>query len=124
MNFLCLAFKTFYKSQNFSKSNDSSEDQINAWISEWKNYEAVAKNKSNIESKFISAIAKAFKTMGLDDEQIQKKRYELQLQLMSDRPDALLKERASIQRRIEEAKQQIIQLETNMQFFSENSSEY
>jgi predicted DNA-binding protein YlxM (UPF0122 family) len=42
---------------------------------------------------------------------------------MSGRPDALLKERASIQRKIEEAKQQIIQLETNMQFFSENSSD-
>ena len=109
--------------QNFSESNDSSEDQINAWISEWKNYGAVAKSKLNIESKFISAIAKAFKTIGLDDGQIQKKRYELQLQLMSGRPDALLKERASIQRKIEEAKQQIIQLETNMQFFSENSSD-
>jgi hypothetical protein len=109
--------------QNFSESNDSSEDQINAWISEWKNYGAVAKNKLNIESKFISSIAKAFKATGLSNEQIQKKRYELQLQLMADRPDALLKEKATIQRKIEEIKQQIIQLETNMQFFSENSSD-
>jgi cell division protein FtsB len=42
---------------------------------------------------------------------------------MADRPDALLKEKATIQRKIEEIKQQIIQLETNMQFFSENSSD-
>ena len=84
---------------------------------------AVAKNRQQIDNKFVSAITKAYKILGLSAVEAQKKSYEVQIQLMANQPDALYSEKATIQRKIEETKQQIIQLETNMQFFSENSSE-
>lgn len=109
--------------QSFTEPDEGSVEQIESWVESWSNLGAVARNKQHIETKFVTAIAKAYKTLGLSAEEIHNKRYALQLQLMADQPDALQKERATIQRKIEETKQQIIQLETNMQFFSENSSD-
>ena len=109
--------------QSFDLSDDSSDSQIKAWIEAWAQMGAVAKNRQQIESKFVSAITKAYKVIGLSAVEAQKKSYEVQIQLMANQPDALYSEKATIQRKIEETKQQIIQLETNMQFFSENSSD-
>ena len=109
--------------QSFDLSDDSSDGQIKAWIEAWAQMGAVAKNRQQIDNKFVSAITNAYKIIGLSAVEAQKKSYEVQIQLMANQPDALYSEKATIQRKIEETKQQIIQLETNMQFFSENSSE-
>lgn len=109
--------------ESLDDSGTFTDEQIDAWIEEWNKIGAVAKNKQHIENKFVSAITKVYKTKGVSPVEIQKKSYATQLKLMANQPDALHKEKVTIQRRIEETKQQIIQLETNMQFFSENSSD-
>ena len=49
--------------------------------------------------------------------------YKIKLKLIGDRTELVQKERSQIKQRLDKAKQQYIQLETNMEFFTKSSSE-
>jgi predicted DNA-binding protein YlxM (UPF0122 family) len=49
--------------------------------------------------------------------------YKVKLKLLGDRTELVQKERSQIKQRLDKAKQQYIQLETNMEFFTKSSSE-
>jgi predicted nuclease with TOPRIM domain len=63
------------------------------------------------------------KKLGEDKESIAAFKYRLKLKLMGDRTELIQKERSQIKQRLDKAKQEYIQLETNMEFFSKSSSE-
>ena len=78
---------------------------------------------NQINSEFVATIENALKKLGEDKESIASFKYQLKLKLMGDRTELVEKEKSQIKQRLDKAKQEYIQLETNMEFFSKSSSE-
>ena len=89
-------------------------------IKKWNTIGRVPRNKSKIEHEFKSLVEKTYRAAGLTKAEITKKSYQNKLDNMRGNDDVIRKETHSIKRRIEEIKQEIIQLETNLQFFGKN----
>jgi predicted nucleic acid-binding Zn-ribbon protein len=74
----------------------------------------------DINQEFLSLVDNAYKTIGLSSSDITKKSYQNKLENIKEDDDSIRKEVQSVSRRITEIKQEIIQLETNLQFFGKN----
>jgi hypothetical protein len=96
---------------------------IDQLIEEWTKIGSVGQKTNQINSEFIAAMEDSLKQLGEDKESIAGFNYQLKLKLMSDRTELVQKERSQIKKRLDKAKQEYIQLETNMEFFSKSSSE-
>ena len=96
---------------------------IDQLIEEWTKIGSVGKKTNQINSDFVATIENALKKLGEDKESIAAFKYQLKLKLMGDRTELIQKERSQIKQRLDKAKQEYIQLETNMEFFSKSSSE-
>ena len=79
--------------------------------------------KEKINNEFYTVVEHALKQSGEDKDFINEYIYEVKLKLMGDRNELVQKERTQIKQRLDNAKQQYIQLETNMDFFTKSSSE-
>lgn len=104
------------------KGLDSADDNfdIDTILKKWNNVGRVPRNKSKIEHEFNKLVEKAYKAAGLSKAEITKKSYQNKLDNMRGNDDVIRKESYSLNRRIEDIKQEIIQLETNLQFFGKN----
>ena len=98
-------------------------DSVDQLVEEWTQIGSVGQKRNQINSEFVAAIESALKQLGEDKESIAAFKYQLKLKLMGDRTELIQKERLQIKQRLDKAKQKYIQLETNMDFFSKNSSE-
>jgi len=96
---------------------------IDHLIEEWTKIGSVGRKTNQINSEFVAAIENSLKQLGEDKESIASFKYELKIKLMGDRTELIQKERSQIKQRLDKAKQEQIQLETNMEFFSKSSSE-
>ena len=96
---------------------------IDHLIEEWTKIGSVGRKTNQINSKFVAAIENSLKQLGEDKESIASFKYELKIKLMGDRTELIQKERSQIKQRLDKAKQEQIQLETNMEFFAKSSSE-
>ena len=96
---------------------------IDHLIEEWTKIGSVGRKTNQINSEFVAAIENSLKQLGEDKESIASFKYELKIKLMGDRTELIQKERSQIKQRLDKAKQEYIQLETNMEFFSKSSSE-
>ena len=96
---------------------------IDHLIEEWTKIGSVGRKTNQINSKFVAAIENSLKQLGEDKESIASFKYELKIKLMGDRTELIQKERSQIKQRLDKAKQEYIQLETNMEFFAKSSSE-
>ena len=96
---------------------------IDHLIEEWTKIGSVGRKTNQINSEFVAAIENSLKQLGEDKESIASFKYELKIKLMGDRTELIQKERSQIKQRLDKAKQEYIQLETNMEFFAKNSSE-
>ena len=92
-------------------------------IEEWTKIGSVGRKTNQINSEFVAAIENSLKQLGEDKESIASFKYELKIKLMGDRTELIQKERSQIKHRLDKAKQEHIQLETNMEFFAKSSSE-
>ena len=101
------------------ETKDESFD-IDAVVSKWNSIGRVPNNKSKIEHEFNRIVEKAYKSAGLSKAEITQKSYQNRLDGMRGNDDVIRKEIHSLNRRIEEIKQEVIQLETNLQFFGKN----
>lgn len=101
------------------EAKDESLD-IDAVTHNWNTIGRVPKNKSKIEHEFTRLIEKAYKSAGLSKAEITQKSYQNKLDGMRGNDVVIRKETQSLMRRIDEIKQEIIQLETNLQFFGKN----
>ena len=79
--------------------------------------------KEKINNEFYTVVEHALKQSGEDKDFINEYIYEVKLKLMGDRNEPVQKKRSQIKQRLDNAKQQYIQLETNMDFFTKSSSE-
>ena len=74
----------------------------------------------SINQDFSTLVNKAYKTIGLSSYDVTQKSYQNKLDNIKEDDDSIRKEIQSLNRRIGEIKQEIIQLETNLQFFGKN----
>ena len=96
---------------------------IDQFIEEWTKIGSVGQKTNQINSEFVATIDNALKKLGEGKESIAAFKYKLKLKLMGERTELIQKEKSQIKQRLDKAKQDYIQLETNMEFFSESSSE-
>jgi hypothetical protein len=99
-------------------------DTIKEFIQAWKTFGRVPFNKKNIDQKFNKIIDAIFKKLDVSRNESELLKYGNKiLQLANDDNErAISNERTFIRRKIEESKNEVRQLENNLQFFS-NASE-
>ena len=96
---------------------------IDKWVEDWIAIGSVGPKKGKINNEFYTVVEHALKQIGEDKDFITEYMYKVKLKLMGDRTELVQKERSQIKQRLDKAKQQYIQLETNMEFFTKSSSE-
>ena len=96
---------------------------IDKWVEDWIAIGSVGQKKGKINNEFSTVVEHALKQSGEDKDFISEYMYKVKLKLMGDRTELVQKERSQIKQRLDKAKQQYIQLETNMEFFTKSSSE-
>ncbi|MEM9143089.1 MAG: DUF349 domain-containing protein [Bacteroidota bacterium] len=113
--------------KGFSPGDDREADmaQIKTFIQEWKSYGRVPYNKKNINQKFNKILDAVLRKMKVDQRQAELLKYGNKIQQLSKEQDgrAIANERSFIRKKIEESKNEIRQLENNLQFFSHASED-
>ncbi|WP_273277129.1 DUF349 domain-containing protein [Maribacter polysiphoniae] len=97
---------------------------IKSFIEEWKTYGRVPFNKKNINQKFNKILDAIFKKLDVDRQESELLKYGNKIQQLANAENdrAIANERSFIRKKIDESKNEIRQLENNLQFFS-NASE-
>lgn len=113
--------------QSFTMSGNRVNDlnAIKGFIAEWKTYGRVPFNKKSINEKFNRILDALFKKLDVDKKEGELLKYGNKIEELSQNEDteyALQRERTFIRRKIDESKDEVRQLENNLQFFS-NASE-
>lgn len=109
--------------QLIEKDEDSEEIKatIDSQIKNWRQIGDVPRKNNNINNHFESLLKKCYEKIGLPKSDVTKLIYENKLQLMLGDQDAINKELSLIQKKIEETKNELNQLENNLQFFADGS---
>src|SRR5690606_3909611 len=114
------------KLRAFELSGDRKEDmaKIKGFISEWKEAGRVPYNKKSINAKFNKILDALFKKLNVNRQESELLKYGNKIQQLAnnDNDYAISNERIFIRRKIDDSKNEIRQLENNLQFFS-NASE-
>lgn len=97
-----------------------SAEEVEMLIEKWNSIGYVPRNKVKITQEFTKLVEKAYLSAGLSKAEITQKSYQNKLENIRDNHDNVQKELHSLSRRITEVKQEIIQLETNLEFFGKN----
>lgn len=87
-------------------------------VSKWNGIGFVPRNRIKIIQEFDALVEKAYRACGLSKSEITQKSYQNKLDTIEGDENSVLKEIQSLSRRIDEIKQEMIQLETNLQFFN------
>ena len=106
----------------YTLSGDKKKDiaDIKKWVAEWKSLGKVPFAKKNINSKFNKIIEALFKKSGVSLAETELMKYGDKIKQLarSDNDHAIAHERTFIRRKINEAKNELRQLENNLEFFS------
>jgi hypothetical protein len=110
----------------FKLHGDSAKDlpKIKEFIAEWKSHGRIPYNKKHINGKFNKIIDALFKKLDISRQEAELLKYGDKIKQLakSDNNRAIGNERIFIRRKIDESKNELRQLENNLQFFS-NASE-
>lgn len=103
-----------------AKDAQKSVQQIKELIGRWKEIGPLPRGKGKIEKRFHQLLDQKFEALDLDRKESQKIKLENKVASLagSGGLSNLQDERAAVQRKLDEAKQELNQLETNMSFFS------
>ncbi|MGB5227739.1 MAG: DUF349 domain-containing protein [Eudoraea sp.] len=120
-------FACLEKLKAFELSGDKDKDltTIKSFIEEWKSYGRVPFNKKNINAKFNTILDAIFKKLDVSRQESELMKYGDKLKKLAnaDNERALIHERTFIRRKIDESLNEIRQLENNLLFFSNTSSD-
>lgn len=113
--------------KEFKLSGDKEKDiaSIKKFTDEWKQFGRVPFKKKNINQKFDKIIDALYSKCGVSKQESELLKYGNKIQQLSNNDNqerAIQNERAFIRKKIDESKDEIRQLENNLQFFS-NASE-
>lgn len=112
--------KLFIELESY-KLNDKKEFNINEierFSKEWATIGDVPKNKIIIDANFEKLISKLIENIGISDKEALDLKYNLKIQKITKNPTKLKKEASVVKKMIDKTKSEIIQLENNLQFFS------
>ncbi len=103
-----------------SGNRDTDLPKIKAQIEAWKQLGRVPRNKKNIESKFTKVLDSLFAKLDMNKSEAEMLKYENRLQALEEADDdnQIRREAAFLYKKIDQTKDEIRQLETNLQFFS------
>ncbi len=111
----------------FELSGDRVKDlaTIKSFVEEWKTYGRVPFNKKNINQKFNKILDAIFKKLNVSRQESELMKYGNKIQQLAnaDNERAIANERSFIRKKIDESKNEIRQLENNLQFFSQASED-
>lgn len=112
------------KAFELSGKREKDMAELKTFIEEWRSYGRVPFNKKHINQKFDKILDAIFKKLKIDRQEAELLKYGNKIQRLAntDNDNAIFKERSFIRKKINEGKNEIRQLETNLQFFS-NASE-
>lgn len=114
------------KLKSFEISDEREKDlaALKSFIAEWKTFGRVPFNKKSINQKFDKIIDAILRKLNVSRQEAELLKYGNKIQRLAkvDDAHAIQKERTFIRRKIDESMNEIRQLETNLQFFS-NASE-
>ncbi|WP_236262755.1 DUF349 domain-containing protein [Aggregatimonas sangjinii] len=110
------------KLRNWKPSGEKEKDlaALKETITEWKGYGRVPFKQKHIDQKFSKVLDGLFKKIGVDKQESELLRYGNKIQQLASSQDqgrALGNERQFIRKKISESKNEILQLENNLQFF-------
>jgi hypothetical protein len=112
--------------KEFEVSENREDDLaiIKSFVEEWKTYGRVPFNKKSINQKFNKILDAIFKKLNISRQESELLKYGNKIQQLAnnDNEYAIANERSFIRKKIDESKNEIRQLENNLQFFS-NASE-
>lgn len=112
--------------RTFELSGNREKDlaALKKFIDEWKNYGRVPFHKKSINQKFNKIVDAIFRKLDVSRQESELLKYGNKIQQLAkdDNERAISNERTFIRRKIEESKNEMRQLENNLQFFS-NASE-
>ncbi|PCJ98472.1 MAG: chromosome segregation protein [Flavobacteriaceae bacterium] len=113
------------KAFQLGDNRDENLTTIKQFISEWKTFGRVPYNKRNIDGKFNKILDAIFKKLDVSRQESELLKYGNKIQSLAkaDNQRAISNERVFIRRKMEESKNEIRQLENNMQFFSSASED-
>ena len=115
------------KLKKFEPSGDKTKDLsvVKEFVSEWKSYGRVPYSKKNINGKFDRILDLIFKKLDVSEKESELFKYANKTQelVRLNNKKALYNERVFIRHKIEESKNEIRQLENNIQFFSNTSED-
>jgi hypothetical protein len=113
------------KTWEITEDKDANINSLKSFISEWKKIGHVPFKKKNINQKFNKIIDALFRKMGISKQESELLSYGNKIQNISQSENqerAIRSERNFIRKKMDESKNEIRQLENNLQFFS-NASE-
>ena len=114
------------KLKAFELSGNREKDlaTLKTFIETWRSYGRVPFNKKHINQKFDKILDAIFKKLKISRQESELLKYGNKIQRLANNDDAyaISKERNFIRKKIDESKNEVRQLETNLQFFS-NASE-
>jgi hypothetical protein len=108
------------KSYEFSGDKKTDLSKIKAAIEDWKNIGKVPYNKRFIEGKFNKLLDQLFSKLDIDRNKAEMMKYENKLQALNNADDdaKLRNEHYFLTKKVQETKDEIRQLENNLQFFA------
>jgi pterin-4a-carbinolamine dehydratase len=112
------------KSLVLSGDKDQDVARIKELITEWKSYGNVPFKKKSINQKFNTVADAIFAKLNIGQKEAELLKYGNKIQQLAkddNQERAILQERSFIRKKIEESKDEIRQLENNLQFFSDAS---
>ncbi len=114
------AFLTAMETFELSGETKADIDNIKAKIAEWKSIGRVPYNKKNIDNKFNKVVDGLFNKLNIDKQESELIKYTNRLEHLDQ--GKINSERIFIRRKIDEISGEMRQLENNLQFFSNSSS--
>src|SRR5699024_9463588 len=123
-----VALEAYHKKEELLKevkalelTKDRAKDlpKIKEKIEAWKNIGNVPRNKRNIERKFNKALDNLFQQIDMNKKDAEMLKYENHLESLKEGDDEnkLRKEASFLYKKIDQTSDEIIQLETNLEFF-------
>jgi hypothetical protein len=96
---------------------------IEEYLNEWKQIGYVPRKNNNIQNHFNTLLKKCYEKSGVKKSEVAKIMYDNKLQLIEGDQNTINKELISIQKKIDETKNELNQLENNLQFFADGSED-
>ena len=101
-----------------SDDKDVNLESLNTFSNDWKKIGSLVQSKRFLDGKFYKSLDGLYSKIGLSKEALDQLKYSLKLESISKDPRLFSNEVIFIRKKMDEIKSEIIQLENNLQFFS------